>query len=145
MREKAARHTRNIAQSGLIPDETPLWMRHAYAYKREPSVAEGYDVITGFAEFNGLRGSEASALKEAVDEINPKIRVHDHHQRIYTFVILPTDEATKVEKKLRTWKYSSRNQVDLLHRSLDLPERVVVPRHTGRKTQRTRQSETLFR
>lgn len=144
MRERV-RRTGNVAQSGLMPDETPLWMQHACAYKREPSVTEGHEVITGYAAFNGLRGSEADALKLAVQEVNPRLTVNDHHQQVYSFVTLPSDEATKVEKQLRAWRYSNRNQVDLLRRSLDLEENVVTTRRTSRRVRRTRQSEALFR
>lgn len=118
-------------------------MKNARAYKREPSVRDGFEYVIGYAEFTGLRGTEAQALEQAMNEVNLDRRVHDHHQRLYSFVHLPTEEAILVEKKLRTWKYSDKNQVDLLRRSLDLPERIEQPRRTSRKT-RQQQRERLF-
>lgn len=144
MRE-TRRRIGNVAKSGLMPDETPLWMQHARAYKREPSVAEDHEVITGYATFHGLRGSEANALQEAVKAVKSKARVHEHHQRAYTFVILTSDEATKVERQMRRWNYSPQNQVDLLRRSLDLEEKAVTTRRTGRRARRAQQSEVLFK
>ncbi len=118
-------------------------MQNARAYKREPSLRDEFDYIIGYAEFKGLKGTEAQALEAAMKEVNPRRRVHEHHQRVYAFMHIPTEEATQVEKLMRSWKYSNRNQVDLLRRSLDLPERIEQPRRTSRKT-RQQQRERLF-
>ncbi len=142
-------HHRGRKHVGGLPgsniEQTSPWMKNARAYKREPSVHEGFEVIIGYAEFNGLRGTEAHALEAAMKEVNPSQRVHEHHQRVYSFVHVPTEEAVKVERKLRAWKYSPHNQIDLLRRSLDLPEQVEPTRRSSRKTRRLQQREALFR
>ncbi len=139
---------RELPKVGGLPgsniEATPPWMKNAYAYKREPNVSEGFEYVTGYAEFKGLRGTEAEALKQAMTEVNPNRRVHDHHQQAYNFVHIPPEEATQVERKMRSWGYSPRNQVDLLRRSLDLPDvPAKQPRRTSRRT-RQLQSEPLF-